>query len=91
MPSLWQEISEDAFDRQRGRCARCRKRLAWPNHVKGTFGAWQAHHVNGKPWDDRLRNCVCLCMNWPQECHEFAHDYDSKYGKLWTRFPYRYG
>jgi hypothetical protein len=90
MPTLWQEIQEEAFDRQDGSCGLCGKRLAWPNHVNGTHGAWHAHHVNGDPSDDRLANCVCLCVNPPKRCHWFAHDGDFENGALLKRRDFNF-
>lgn len=86
-------IKEAAFDRQRGRCAMCGKNLCWENYLKKGRGAWQAHHINGKNLDHRLRNCACLCVNQPERCHYRAHEGD--YGGDWilasTFFPYLNG
>jgi hypothetical protein len=93
VPTSWQEIMEDAFTRQRERCGFCGKKISGPNHVRGTQGAWQAYHVNGNPTDNRLSNCVCLCVNDPENCHHVAHDKDTRRGALLkiADFPFWYG
>jgi len=68
-------FSEDtiwrAWDRQDGHCAVCGKRLVDYNRDQGTYGAWHAHHRKPLSHDgtDSLRNCVLLCVNYPESCH----------------------
>lgn len=76
MPSLWQEIQERAFQRQHGRCGLCGDRLTWGACVAGDSGAWHAHHVDGDPTNDRLSNCVALCVDPTDSCHLYAHHGD---------------
>ena len=90
MSSLWQQIQEQTFDRQDGRRGYCGKGLVWSNHVRGTFGAWQAHHVNGTPTDHRPANCVCLCVNDPEDCHSFGHGNDTRRGTLLKRHDFAF-
>ncbi len=79
-----------AFDRQRGRCGLCGKFLAQDNFEPSAWGAWTAHHVNGDPTDNRLGNCVCLCVNKPESCHLKAHhgDFAGEYLLPKSEFPY---
>jgi len=63
-------VVQDAWSRQRGKCAKCGKQLVPANRDRGSIGAWHAHHR--KPTKDggtdTLRNCVILCIN-PPDCH----------------------
>ena len=56
--------------RQKGRCAKCGKKLVRVNQDRGIEGAWHAHHrlpthVDGV---DSIYNCVILCIN-PPDCN----------------------
>ena len=86
-------VEQEAFDRQGGLCAGCEKRLSRLNFEKGDPGAWHAHHIDGDPANNTVRNCACLCVNPPENCHLWAHDYDFARGCLAERreFPYLYG
>src|SRR5438552_676274 len=99
MPSFPKEILERAFDRQShfkgsdvSNCGDCGKEIYWGSSQKSQKGAWQAHHVNGDNEDHRLDNCVCLCINEPENCHLKAHvgDYgcDTVLAKTWFRYFY---
>jgi len=68
------DITTKAFIRQNGFCGLCGKQLIYRNYEKGDKGAWHAHHINGINTDHRLSNCVCLCINEPQNCHFNAHN-----------------
>lgn len=61
--STW--MIEEAFERQDGLCALCGRQL---NRVR----AWDAHHINGDPDDDRTDNCALLCRE-ANNCHLAAH------------------
>ena len=76
MLTRWQEIAEKAFNRQNGRCGLCGYRIVWGAFVAGDSGAWHAHHADGNPTNDRLSNCVALCVNPVDSCHLFAHHGD---------------
>jgi len=62
-------IERAAFDRQKETCAACGKGLVWENYEKGNRGAWAAHHRDGDNTNSDLSNCVCLCVNRPENCH----------------------
>ena len=69
------DTRERAWVRQDGLCAHCGKRLVKANYLRGTWGAWHAHHrvperLGGSNY---LSNCVLLCVN-PPNCHlEVGH------------------
>ena len=59
-----------AWVRQKGRCAKCGKKLVKGNQDCGVEGAWHAHHrlpadIGGT---DTLDNCIIFCTNTP-DCH----------------------
>ena len=75
------EVVEQAWERQAGRCAYCGKKLSWWNRGQDdAWGAWEPHHK--KPLadggTDYLRNLAVLCIN-VQNCHlAFGHGGDYK-------------
>ncbi len=60
-----------ALERQDWQCAHCGKGLVEDNRVLRKKGAWHAHHRKpvSRGGKDSLRNCVILCVNYPQSCH----------------------
>ena len=44
---------------------RCNKELVWENRGRSGRGAWEAHHIDSNPNNDKLTNCQILC--W--DCH----------------------
>lgn len=88
------------FLRQRKRCGYCGKRLCYDNRKRGLWGANEAHHINGRPYDHQPVNITLLCINGhmagkkgkkkKRNCHSFAHDYSSAYGKLLERHEFRF-
>ncbi len=58
-----QEIIDRAWQRQRGRCAGCKRDLR--------RCSWDAHHRKGFKYggSNMLGNCVLLCVNTPENCH----------------------
>lgn len=67
--SVDNSIEARAFDRQGGLCGACGKKLCFEAFQTGDWGAWNAHHVDGDPLNNSISNCVCLCINPPEECH----------------------
>ena len=70
MKTFRESTVEKAWERQKGLCAYCGKRLVRANHDKGSSGGWHAHHR--KPvshgGQHSLGNCALLCIN-PPNCH----------------------
>jgi hypothetical protein len=65
------QVVKAAWDRQRGRCAKCGRWLVWAQRGRDSVtGAWQSHHRN--PGDqegcDALANCVIFCSGIA-DCH----------------------
>jgi hypothetical protein len=59
-----------AWLRQKGRCAKCGKKLVRVNQDRGIEGCWHAHHrlpthIEG---NESVQNCVILCTD-PPDCH----------------------
>jgi hypothetical protein len=59
-----------AWIRQKGRCAKCGKKLVRVNQDRGIEGAWHAHPrlPDGSGGTDTIENCVIFCTNLP-DCH----------------------
>jgi hypothetical protein len=84
-------IEEAAFARQNGRCGFCGKSLSFEKYEVGDWGAWAAHHIDGDPNNNRLSNCVCLCVNQPENCHlNIGHHGDFNGPYVASRSDYRY-
>jgi hypothetical protein len=85
-------IVEQAFDRQNGVCGLCGKEIVFNNYELSDRGAWHAHHVNGNSKSNYLGNCVCLCINYPQNCHLTAHcnNFNGNSVLAKSQFPYWY-
>jgi hypothetical protein len=90
MPQFPEEIIIQAFYRQKGICGLCGKKLVYENYEKGDKGAWHAHHLDGTNTNHKLSNCVCLCINKPENCHLEAHfrDYSGDYVLPKTSFVF---
>lgn len=87
-------IEAAAFERQNGLCGACGKALKWECFERGDRGAWTAHHIDANPNNNTLSNCVCLCVNEPEDCHlNYAHhgDYNGSYLAPKRAFEYFHG
>lgn len=84
------DSAESRYYKQGGRCALCGKEIVYNNYQKGERGAWQLHHIDGKPENDSLGNLAGVCINEPQNCHLYiAHGGDNKTGILAPRRWFR--
>ena len=63
-------IVDEAYDRQAGHCGLCGHPLLDGNDKGCSF---DAHHINGDPWDTVLENCVLVCREADHNCHLEAH------------------
>lgn len=63
-------VEDEAWARQRGRCAACGKPLVYYNRGWGGRGAYQPHHLRPRVYggDDSVDNCVLLCIG-VEDCH----------------------
>lgn len=61
------------FDNAKGYCEVCRKKLCLHNHVKGSRGAWNAHHKTSSASGGRdiPSNGCALCV----DCHKKTRTY----------------
>lgn len=67
-----EDIIEQVWNQQDGRCLTCRIRLSKNNHEKGEKGAWHAHHIRpvACKGERNIENCAIICNN---TCHKMAH------------------
>jgi hypothetical protein len=75
----------EIWERQKGLCGLCGESLRGRN--------WDGHHIDGNWKHDWPENGVFLCVEPSGDCHQFAHDYDTKRGallNLWE-FPFYNG
>lgn len=73
MPRYSDERLDEIFDRTRGRCACCKKQLAFSNYGQfGRRGAWEVDHRNpvSRGGTENLRNLQAMCI----ECNRAKLD-----------------
>lgn len=83
------KIERKRFRKQQGLCALCDKRLCYENLHPDQPGAWQAHHIDGNPDNNTMRNCAAVCIGGVERCHVMlAHGGNTRTGPLAPRRMY---
>jgi hypothetical protein len=88
-------IIKTAWERQRGKCAKCGSQLIEENQDKGNMGSWHPHPRIVSIGYDLSDNCILLCTDPPNNCHwSLGHEkYDLRHYKPIEEWeiPYLYG